>query len=83
MIVGTKCQNKLTILIFWTKFAQKGYFQPKLETKLWSKTEKGNTTTAFSIFELVYNHSQNILDKLWFSGETAGNLQCLFSRDFC
>ena len=76
MIVGTKRQNKLTILIFWTKFAQKGYFQPKLETKLWFKTEKGNTTTAFSIFELVYNHSQNILDKLWFSCETTHYGKC-------
>ena len=32
LIVGTKFHLKLTILIFWVKFAQKGYF--------WSKTEK-------------------------------------------
>ena len=28
---GNKFQNKLTILIFWTKFAQKGYFRSKTE----------------------------------------------------
>ena len=27
--VGTKFQLKLIILIFWTKFAQKGYFHSK------------------------------------------------------
>ena len=37
--------NKLTILIFWTKFAQKGYFQ--------SKTEKVNFTIEFCEFELA------------------------------
>ena len=31
MIVGTKFQLKLTTLIFWTKFAQKGYFQSKIK----------------------------------------------------
>ena len=36
---------KLTILIFWNKFTQKGYLQ--------SKTEKVNTTIEFCIFELV------------------------------
>ena len=34
--LGTKFQLKLTILIFLTRFAQKGFF--------WSKTEKVNTT---------------------------------------
>ena len=29
--LGTKIQLKLTILIFWTEFAQKGYFQSKTE----------------------------------------------------
>ena len=43
---GTKFQLKLTILIFWTKFAQKGYFQ--------SKSEKMNTTIKFCIFKSVY-----------------------------
>ena len=43
--LGTKFQLKLTILIFWTKFAQKGFFR--------SKTEKLNTTTEFCIFELI------------------------------
>ena len=45
IIAGTKFKLKLTILIFWTKFAQKGYFQ--------SKTEKVNVTIEFCIFELV------------------------------
>ena len=31
IIVGTKFQNKLTILNFLTKFAQEGYFQSKTE----------------------------------------------------
>ena len=43
--LGTKFQLKLTILIFWTKFAQNGYFR--------SKTEKVNTTIEFCIFDLV------------------------------
>ena len=38
---STKFQFKLIILIFWSKFAQKGC--------LWSKTEKINTTTEFCI----------------------------------
>ena len=37
-------QIKLTILIFWTKFTQKGYF--------WSKTKKMNSAIEFFIFEL-------------------------------
>ena len=36
LIVGTKFQLKLTIWIFWTKLAQKWYFQ--------AKTEKVNIT---------------------------------------
>ena len=31
IILGTQFQLKLTILIFWTKFARKGYFRPKTE----------------------------------------------------
>ena len=31
--VDTKFQPKLIILIFWTKFAQKGYFQSKMKKK--------------------------------------------------
>ena len=42
--IGTTFQFKLTILIFWTKFAQKGYF--------WSKTNKVNIIIEFCIFEL-------------------------------
>ena len=44
MIVATKFQQ-LTILIFWTKFPQKEYFQ--------SKTNKMNTAIEFGILELV------------------------------
>ena len=43
--LGTKFHLKQTILIFWNRFAEKGYFQ--------SKTEKVNITVEFSIFELV------------------------------
>ena len=43
--VGTKFQLKVTILMFWTKFAQKGYFH--------SKTKKMNITIEFCMFELV------------------------------
>ena len=39
IILGTKFQLKLIILIFWTKFAQKEYFR--------SKTEKVNITIQF------------------------------------
>ena len=41
-----KFQFKPTILIFWTKFAQKGYFQ--------SKSEKMNTTIELCKFKSVY-----------------------------
>ena len=44
-IVGTKFQLKVTVLIFWTKFTLKKYFQ--------SKGEKVNIPTEFCIFELV------------------------------
>ena len=46
MIVGTKFQLKLTILIFWTKFAKK-----KDVSSL--KQKNVNTTIEFCIFELV------------------------------
>ena len=42
--IGTKL--KPTILFFWTKFFQKGYF--------WSKTQKVNIITEFCIFELIW-----------------------------
>ena len=32
--LGTKFQLKLTILNFWTKLTQKGYFQSKKEKKI-------------------------------------------------
>ena len=48
-----KFQLKLTILMFLTKFARKGYFL--------SKMEKKNTTIEFDIFELdeVLNFNLN------------------------
>ena len=44
--LSTNFQLKQTILIFWTKFVQKGNFQ--------SKTDKMHTTIEFCIFELVF-----------------------------
>ena len=37
--LGTKFQLKLTIVIFWTKFTQKGYF--------WQETEKVNNNIEY------------------------------------
>ena len=45
IIFGTKFQFKLKILIFWTKFALKGYFRLKME--------EVNITIEFCIFELA------------------------------
>ena len=45
MIVVTKFQFKLTILLFWIKLVQKGYF--------WSKTGKVNIIIEVSILELA------------------------------
>ena len=50
---GTTFHLKLTILNFWSKFTQKGYF--------WSKTDQVNMAIEFCIFELTYNHFHNIL----------------------
>ena len=44
--LGTKFQLKLTILIFLTRFTQKGFF--------WSKTEKVNTT--YSLHNSAYSN---------------------------
>ena len=44
--LGNRFQLKLTILIFWTKFAQKGEF--------WSETKKVNIIIEFRIFKLEY-----------------------------
>ena len=38
MSLGTKFRLKLTVLIFWTKFAQKAYFWSKKETIIYAKT---------------------------------------------
>ena len=44
------------MISYWTILAQKGYLK--------SKTEKMSPTFEFYLLELVYNYSQNILDKL-------------------
>ena len=55
------CTNfhlKLTIAIFWTKFANKGsYFQ--------SKTDKIDTTIEFCIFELVFVSNFTLNKQFW------------------
>ena len=51
--LGTKFQLEVTILIFWTKFAQKGYF--------WSKIEKMKTTIEFCRFGLVYVPNSSLI----------------------
>ena len=55
--LGTKFQLKLTILIFWAKFAQKEYLQ-------W-KTEKVNITIEFWIFELVLVPNFTLNKRFW------------------
>ena len=45
LVWSTNFQLKLTIAIFWTKFAQEKY--------LWSKTEKVNIIIEFRLFKLV------------------------------
>ena len=58
LVVGTKFQLKLTILIFWTKFAQKACFR--------SKTEKMNITIELCIFELVQVTNFSLSWQFWF-----------------
>ena len=54
-------QLKLTIAIFWTKFAKKGsYFQ--------SKTDKIDTTIEFCIFELVFVSNFTLNKQFWIFG---------------
>ena len=51
--LSTNFQLKLTIAIFWTKFAKKGsYFQ--------SKTDTIDTTIEFCIFEFVFVSNLNL-----------------------
>ena len=56
--LGTKFQLKLTILNFWTKFAQKGYFR--------SKMEEVNMTTEFFIFKVVSVLNFSLNWQFWF-----------------
>ena len=55
---GTKVQLKLTSLIFWTKFAQKGCF--------WSQTEKMNSAIEFCICKLVEVPNFSLNRQFWF-----------------
>ena len=50
--------TKLTILIFWNKVAQNGYFQSKLE--------KMDTTIEFCIFKSVYIPNFTLNWQFWF-----------------
>ena len=59
--LSTNFQLKLTIAIFWTKFAKKGsYFQ--------SKTDKIDTTIEFCIFELVFVSNFTLNKQFWIFG---------------
>ena len=58
--VSTKFQHKVSILIFWTNFAQKGYFH--------SKIKKENSVIEFCIFELVSIPNFSIKWVFWFFG---------------
>ena len=58
--VGNSVYLKRRGLIFWTKFAQKGYFC--------SKRENLNITVEFRIFELVYKPNFILNRQLWFFG---------------
>ena len=56
-IVGIKIQLKQTILIFWTKFAHRGYFQ--------SEMNKMNTNIGFCIFKLLYVSNFTFNTQFW------------------
>ena len=57
----TKFQLKVTFLIFWTKFSQKGHF--------WPKTKKLNITIEFCMFELVYVPNFSLKWEFWCFGQ--------------
>ena len=56
-ILATKFNLKLTILTFWTKFAEKEHF--------WSIKKKVNTATELCIIELVKVSSFTLNRKYW------------------
>ena len=59
IIQGVKLfQIKLTVLIFWIKFTQKGYF--------WSKAKKMNSAIEFFIFELDSLTNFSLNWQFWF-----------------
>ena len=59
--LSTNFQLKLTIAIFWTKFAKQGsYFQ--------SKTDKIDTIIKFCIFELVFVSNFTLYKQFWMFG---------------
>ena len=82
MTVGIKFQLNFTILIFWTKFAQKGYFR--------SKTEKMSITIEFCMFTLVSVPNFSLNRWFWYFGQNlpkkgiSGETEKLNSTiDFC
>ena len=58
--LNTTFQLKLTILMLWAEFSQKGYFR--------SKTEKVNTTKEFCIFKLGYVPNFTLIKQIWILG---------------
>ena len=70
--LGTKFQLKLTVFIFWIKFAQKGFFP--------SKTEKVNTTIEFCLYELVYAPNFNLNWQFCFLGPNLTKKGCFWSK---
>ena len=60
--LGSKVQLKLTILISWTKFDQKGYFR--------SKTKKRTPSMNFAYLNYSRYQISGETDKFWFFGYT-------------
>ena len=58
--LGSKVQLKLTILIFWTKFDQKGYFR--------SKTKKQTPSMNFAYLNYSRYQISGETDNFWFLG---------------
>ena len=63
--LGTKFQLKLTFFVFWTKYAQKGYFMLKMENV--------SITTELCIFEFVLVPIFSLKWQFWFFGPNLPN----------
>ena len=76
--LGTKFQLKLTILIFWTKFFQKGYF--------WSKKKKSGHHHWFPHFWISLQpftkYLRQTLICMW-NSKIRGSFNFYFSWVFC